>query len=101
MGTNLINNFVTFEEQTVCINVLGLRGLKSSGVLPIKKARIEFGMKSLIEPRSDRDLSNIKTQPGPAGPDPTLSTIIKFKIGMPIGGLYSPVMPCYVTDQIF
>ena len=58
-------------------------------------------MKSLIEPRSDRDLQNIKTQPGPAGPDPTLSTIIKFKIGMPIGELYSPVMPCYVTDQIF
>jgi len=54
--TNLVENFVSFEEQSVCINVLGLRGLKSSGILPIKKARIEFGMKSLIEPGSSRDL---------------------------------------------
>jgi hypothetical protein len=41
---------VKFQSYQVEINVLGLRKLQSPGLLPVKKAFIEFGLNSLIPP---------------------------------------------------
>jgi hypothetical protein len=41
---------VKFEEFKVEINVLGLRGLASPGLLQVKKAYIKFMLRSLVPP---------------------------------------------------
>ena len=41
---------VKFEEFKVEINVLGLRGLASPGLLEVKKAYIKFMLRSLVPP---------------------------------------------------
>jgi hypothetical protein len=44
---NLMDN-VQFDEYTIEINILGLRDLQSNGILPVKKAFIQFNLKSLV-----------------------------------------------------
>ena len=39
---------IEVEEYNVIINVLGLRNLLSTGLLPIKKAYVKFSVKSLL-----------------------------------------------------
>jgi hypothetical protein len=41
---------VQFDEYVIEINVLGLRDLQSMGFLPVKKAFIQFNLKSLVPP---------------------------------------------------
>lgn len=41
---------VLFDEYTIEINILGLRDLQSNGILPVKKAFIQFNLKSLVPP---------------------------------------------------
>ena len=79
-----------FDDYQVDIQVLGLRDLQSSGLLPVKKAFIEFNLKSLVGPNEGSALENIKTQPGSAGPDPTISSSISFCVTLPIDPLYCP-----------
>ena len=50
-----------FDDYQVDIQVLGLRDLQSSGLLPVKKAFIEFNLKSLVGPNEGSALENIKT----------------------------------------
>jgi len=50
----LYNDVVPFEEYEVEINVLGLRNLASPGILPIKKATVEFRVQSLVPPEVSR-----------------------------------------------
>lgn len=41
---------VKFDEYTIEMNILGLRDLQSNGILPVKKAFIQFNLKSLVPP---------------------------------------------------
>lgn len=41
------------------ITVLGLRGLVSAGLLPVRKAFVRFNLKSLLNPISSRAVDNI------------------------------------------
>ena len=41
---------VRFDDFRVELNVLGLRNLESSGLLPVKKAYIDFLLKSMVPP---------------------------------------------------
>jgi hypothetical protein len=43
-----IGKYITFRRVTFEIHVLGLRDLKSAGILPVKKASITFNFKNLI-----------------------------------------------------
>lgn len=43
---------VEFKEMDVNLLILGLRGLQSPGILPVKKAFIQFNIKSLVPPNS-------------------------------------------------
>ena len=45
-----LTDHVKFEEFLVEINVLGLRALQSVGILPVKKAFVQFNLKSLVPP---------------------------------------------------
>ena len=71
------------------------------GILPVKKAFIVFNLKSLVSPEEGRALENIKTQPGAPGPNPTINTLIKFRLPLPRSPLFCPRLVCTVHDYIF
>lgn len=39
-----------FDQMQIDINVLGLRDLLSTGLLPVRKAFVKFSVKSLLPP---------------------------------------------------
>jgi hypothetical protein len=89
-----IKDSVDFKEFEININILGLRDLQSVGILPVKKAFIIFNLKSLVPPEDGSSLENIKTQPGAAGPNPTINTLIKFTLPLPTDSLFCPRLSC-------
>ena len=92
---------VKFDEYRVEMNVLGLRGLVSPGLLPVKKAYIEFMLKSMVPPVAASALETVRTQPGPSGENPTINSVISFSVPMPVDPLYAPSMACRVLDKVF
>lgn len=50
MGIKDDSAVVRFDEYQVELNVLGLRGLVSPGLLPVKKAYIDFLLSSMVPP---------------------------------------------------
>ena len=76
------------EEFEIEINILGLRELQSTGILPVKKAFIVFNLKSLVPPDIGTALENVKTQPNSPGSNPTINTMIKFVVPLPVKKLY-------------
>ena len=101
MGLKDDSAVVRFDEYKVELNVLGLRGLVSPGLLPVKKAYIDFLLKSMVPPMAASALESIQTQPGPAGSDPTINSVISFSVPMPCDDLYAPSMSCRVYDKVF
>ena len=95
-----ILKMVKFQEQHVSINVLGLRNLVSTGIIPVKKSFIQFNIGSLIPPQWGTSVTNIRTLPGAPGPNPTLNTLIDFKVPLPSNKLFSPVLACGVYDSL-
>jgi len=59
MGLNDKDAVVDFAEYRVELNVLGLRNLLSPGLLPLKKAYIDFLLKSMVPPMSASALSSV------------------------------------------
>jgi hypothetical protein len=92
---------VKSDEFQVDINILGLRELQSVGILPVKKAFVVFNLKSLVSPDDGRALENVRTQPGPLGPNPTINSLVSFKLPLPISPLFCPKLVCTVYDYIF
>jgi hypothetical protein len=91
---------IIMQEYNIMMNILGLRNLQSSGILPVKKASIHFNLKSMVSPDVGNAIENIKTEPSVPGPDPTLSTLIEADIALPTEKLYTPRMACRVNDNI-
>jgi hypothetical protein len=87
-----------FKCDIIC---LGLRELVSPGLLPINKAYINFGLKSLMSASKAKAVNNIKTEPGMSGPNPNLRTTISFGVEMPSDPHFSPKMTCDVFDLLF
>jgi len=83
------------------MNVLGMRGLQSTGLLPVKKAFINFNLKGLVPPSIGTNLKNLKTDAKAPGPNPTINTLMKFQVPLPIDPLYCPRLSCQVYDQVF
>ena len=96
-----INLIPQCDDYDITINVLGLRDLQSPGLLPIRKPFINFMLRSLLPPAKAHAVENIKTQPSATGANPTISTVIKFKISLPNDPLYCPSLTCGVYDYIF
>ena len=101
MGMNDDSAVVRFDDYRVELNVLGLRGLVSPGLLPVKKAYIEFLLKSMVPPMAASALQSISTAPGPSGSDPTINSVISFNVPMPKDPLYAPSLSCRVYDKVF
>ena len=59
MGMSTDEAVVRFEDYRVEFNVLGLRNLASPGLLPVKKAYIDFLLKSMVPPMAATALSSI------------------------------------------
>lgn len=89
------------KEFLVDINVLGLRNLESFGLMPIKKPFIKFGIKSLLPPLKAQAVTNVKTDPNAAGPNPNINTLITFSVQLPVEELYCPKLSCEVYDYVF
>ena len=92
---------VEMREFQVSMNVLGMRGLQSPGILPVKKAFVKFNLKGLVPPTIGTNLANLKTEPTAPGPNPTISTLMKFQVPLPIDPLYCPRLSCQVYDCIY
>ena len=90
---------VPFKEFEINCLILGLRNLQSPGILPVKKAYIQFNYSGLVPPQ-DHSLPNIKTQPGPIGPNPTINTTMTTSVPLPTDPLYCPRLTCFVYDNI-
>jgi hypothetical protein len=95
-----LSKLVEYQEMKISMNILGMRNLASPGILPVKKAFVKFGIKSLAPPNSSL-IHDKKTQPSKAGANPTLNTTINFSVRLPVDRLYTPKMTCTVYDNIF
>jgi hypothetical protein len=91
---------VSRDEYEIEINVLGLRDLQSTGILPVKKPYIVFHLKSLLPPDDGRAIENKQTQPNSFGANPTINTLINFTIPFPNEEIYHPRLLCTVHDFI-
>lgn len=91
---------VEFREFDLTMLILGLRGLESPGILPVKKAFIQFNLKSLVPPNSSA-IQNVQTQPKNSGSNPTINTTMKVTVPLPTDPLYCPKLSCTVYDYIF
>ena len=80
--------------------ILGLRNLASPGILPVKKAYINFNIKSLVPPGGP-SVKNVETQPQSPGSNPTINTTLKFTIPLPVDPLYCPKLTSTIFDYIF
>ena len=83
------------------INVLGLRDLKSFGLMPIKKAFLQFNTRSLLPPEKALAVQNIKTAPKSSGPNPNINEVISFSSILPTKEIYCPKLSCEVFDYIY
>jgi hypothetical protein len=84
----------------VRIRALGLRSLKSFGLLPVTKAFVKFNLKSIMRPDDKQSRNEIMTQPKDAGSNPNIQTIIAFDIMLPEDSCYMPTMQCSVHDYV-
>ena len=91
---------VDFRDFEINMLILGMRSLASPGILPVKKAFVNFNVKSLVPPNGPA-VKNIQTEPTAPGPNPTLNTTMKFNIPLPVDPLYCPRLACAVFDCIF
>jgi len=58
------------------MNILGMRGLQSTGLLPVKKAFVNFNLKGLVPPKIGTNLKNLKTDAKAPGANPTINTLM-------------------------
>jgi len=83
------------------MNILGMRGLQSPGLLPVKKAFVNFNLKGLVPPSIGTNLKNLKTVAKAPGPDPTINTLMKFDVPLPTDTLFCPRLSCQAYDTVF
>ena len=89
------------EEYNVEVNVLGLRNLVSTGLLPIKKAYIKFSVKSVLPPAQAKAVNDIFTIPNEGGPDPNIRTTLKFTVNISADPYFCPRMTCTTYDKLY
>jgi hypothetical protein len=96
-----LKDTVPTKEYKIELNVLGLRELQSTGLLPVRKPFIKFRIKSLLPPDQAGAGTNIETDPNFAGPNPNINTVLSFSCYLPTEELYCPALTCEVFDYIF
>jgi hypothetical protein len=89
------------EPFTVSLYILGMRNLVTAGLLPVNKAYISLNAKSLVPPKTGRNISNIETKPSVPGINPTLKTTLQLRVPLPLKKRYCPKLQCSVFDSQF
>jgi len=92
---------VPMAEFQVSMNILGMRGLQSPGLLPVKKAFVNFNLKGLVPPKIGTNLKNLKTVAKAPGANPTINTLMRFEVPLPTEELFCPRLSCQVYDTVF
>jgi hypothetical protein len=62
---------------------------------------MNFGFANLLPVTSEITVKSIKTDPGPAGANPTINTLISHKMPLPEDQLLCPALTVTVNDNIF
>jgi hypothetical protein len=91
---------VKTKEFSIIINILGLRKLRSFGLLPVQKAFVKMLTKNMLPAELAQCVSNLLTEPSRPGSNPNINTSISFTCELPVEKLYVPVLGCEVFDQI-
>jgi hypothetical protein len=89
---------VRYKDYECDIMVLGLRNLVSTGILPVRKAYVQFNLKSILTPEQGNAVENIRTHPKQSGSNPNIITVLQFKVNIPEEALFCPSMTCTVFD---
>ena len=89
------------DQFNIDINVLGLRNLVSTGLLPVKKAFTKFSVKSILPPAQAKAVADIYTQPGEGGTDPNVRVTLKIQVKIPGEIFYCPSMTCSIQDKLY
>jgi hypothetical protein len=84
------------DQFNIDINVLGLRDLVSTGLLPVKKAYVKFSVKSILPPAQAKAVADIFTEPGEGGVDPNIRVTLKLQVRIPGDEYYCPSMTCSI-----
>lgn len=87
------------ERFTIKIRILGLRNLKSSGILSVQKAFLKFDMNGFKRIGLKKD-SLIVNAPE-TGSNPNFCTIVKFDADLPIDPTLCPSLTCLVFDTVW
>ena len=83
------------------ICVLGLRELKPLGLIAVKKPFIKFDLNSLnVTGRQEDSHAPVQTIPVNGGSNPTINTLIKFDVQLPINDKFMPELQCEVYDHM-
>jgi|TARA_B110000285_G_scaffold138237_1_gene154777 hypothetical protein len=92
---------LNIEEYQIQINVLGLRDLLSTGLLPVRKAYCKFSVKSILPPSQAKAVADIFTTPNEGGSDPNIRTTLKVNANIPADPYYCPRMTCTAYDKLY
>lgn len=82
----IFNLMPEMELYHIKIKVLGLRNLKSLGLIPVKRAFLKFDINSVRFPSQRQALVEkkaIQTLPSEPGSNPNITTIIDFSVNLP------------------
>jgi len=83
------------------INTLGLRGLKPLSFIKVKKPYISFDLNSInVSATNGENLPPVASLPNETGPDPNISSVIKFSIKLPTRDIFIPEFQCNVYDHV-
>jgi hypothetical protein len=82
------------------IQALGLRNLKSAGIIPVRRAFVQFDMKSLALLSGQKNREPIRTEPKESGSDPNICSIITEDILLPSNPTLWPNLSCLVYDYV-
>ena len=112
------NNYAAFQTGTpqywripipkkrhhIKISILGLRGLESVGILPIKTAGIKIATSSLQAVENMRNgavFTDLVAMAKTSGSDPTIGTVLSLSADIPADVKIMPIISCAVQEMGF
>lgn len=91
-------------KHLVKISILGLRGLQSTGALPVTKPRIKINTSSLFEDSERSEgvaFSNFTSIAKESGPNPNMGSVMNLELNLPKDERLMPILSCQVEDKVF
>ncbi len=86
------------------INILGLRDLQSTGIMPIKSVEVQINtssLKNLSQMQKGVAFGNLIASSKGGGANPTIGTVLSLSAMLPDDILHMPILSCQVLDSGF